>query len=104
MVNVKVIFLKVIINGVPKQWNNDIANDVFLKYILNNILDIKVGTRKANNNIDDNYEWDNLKKVNQGKAREYKKIYKQALDKIKDTTLKELLGNKKVKKDLILLS
>lgn len=90
--------MKVIINGVPKQWNNDIANDVFLKYILNNILDIKVGTRKANNNIDDNYEWDNLKKVNQGKAREYKKIYKQALDKIKDTTLKELLGNKKVKK------
>ena len=98
MVNVKVIFLKVIINGVPKQWNSDIANDVFLKYILNNILDIKVGIRKANNNIDDNYEWDNLKKVNQGKAREYKKIYKQALDKIKDTTLKELLGNKKVKK------
>tara|TARA_R100001509_G_scaffold149575_1_gene108062 strand:- start:282 stop:1925 length:1644 start_codon:yes stop_codon:yes gene_type:complete len=97
MVNVKVIFLKVIINGVPKQWNSDIANDVFLKYILNNILDIKVGIRKANNNIDDNYEWDNLKKVNQGKAREYKKIYKQALDKIKDTTLKELLGNKKVK-------
>jgi|TARA_R100000479_G_scaffold78692_3_gene38157 hypothetical protein len=98
MVNVKVIFLKVIINGVPKQWNSDIANDVFLKYILNNILDIKVGVRKANNNIDDNYEWDNLKKVNQGKAREYKKIYKQALDKIKDTTLRELLGNKKVKK------
>ena len=90
--------MKVIINGVPKQWNSDIANDVFLKYILNNILDIKVGIRKANNNIDDNYEWDNLKKVNQGKAREYKKIYKQALDKIKDTTLKELLGNKKVKK------
>ena len=90
--------MKVIINGVPKQWNSDIANDVFLKYILNNILDIKVGIRKANNNIDDNYEWDNLKKVNQGKAREYKKIYKQALDKIKDTTLKELLENKKVKK------
>lgn len=85
------------INGASATWNLEIAEDEFTNYIVNGVLEKSIN---SHNDIDDIYEWNVVRQYNLGKgkiAEPYKKIYKEALDKIKDSSLKELFTNKKVK-------
>ena len=89
--------MKLEINGASATWNLEIADDEFTNYIVNGVLKNPI---KSNDDIDDIYEWNVVRTYNVGKgkiAEPYKKIYKEALDKIKDTSLKELFANKQVK-------
>ena len=87
--------MELVINGATATWNLEIADDEFTNYIVNGVLEKPIN---SHDDIDDIYEWDVVRGYNVGKgkiAEPYKKIYKEALDKIKDSSLKELFADKK---------
>lgn len=89
--------MKLSINGASATWNLEIADEEFTNYIVNGVLEKPIN---SHDDIDDIYEWNVVREYNVGKgkiAEPYKKIYKKALDKIKNSSLKELFADKKVK-------
>ena len=93
-----------ILGGSIPNWSEDVALEFFKEYVVVGVLDKKQQVRLGDNNenanqINNILELDEVKQYNTGTkiVDEYKKTYKQGLDKLKNTPIKELIENKPLK-------
>ena len=93
-----------ILGGSIPNWSEDVALEFFKEYVVVGVLDKKEQVRLGDNNenanqINNILELDAVKQYNTNTkiVDEYKKTYKQGLDKLKNTPIKELIENKPLK-------
>ena len=93
-----------ILGGSIPNWNEEVALEFFKEYVVVGVLDkkqqVRLGDSNENaNQINNILELDAVKQYNTGTkiVDEYKKTYKQGLDKLKNTPIKELIENKPLK-------
>lgn len=93
-----------ILGGSIPNWSEDVALEFFKEYVVVGVLDKKEQVRLGDNNenanqINNILELDAVKQYNTNTkiVDEYKKTYKQGLDKLKNTPIKELIENKPIK-------
>lgn len=93
-----------ILGGSIPNWNEEVALEFFKEYVVVGVLDkkqqVRLGDSNENaNEINNILELDEVKQYNTGTkiVDEYKKTYKQGLDKLKNTPIKELIENKPLK-------
>lgn len=93
-----------ILGGSIPNWNEEVALEFFKEYVVVGVLDkkqqVRLGDSNENaNQINNILELDAVKQYNTGTkiVDGYKKTYKQGLDKLKNTPIKELIENKPLK-------
>ena len=93
-----------ILGGSIPNWSEDVAFEFFKEYVVVGVLDkkqqVRLGDSNENaNQINNILELDTVKQYNTGTkiVDEYKKTYKQGLDKLKNTPIKQLIENKPLK-------
>lgn len=93
-----------ILGGSIPNWSKDVAFEFFKEYVVVGVLDkkqqVRLGDSNENaNQINNILELDTVKQYNTRTkiVDEYKKTYKQGLDKLKNTPIKELIENKPLK-------